>query len=51
VLPASITVALGGAWPRLAATAMLADASGIDCARGLASHAQSLAEARRYFRP
>jgi hypothetical protein len=30
---------------------MLADASSIDCARGLASHAQSHAESRRYFRP
>jgi hypothetical protein len=50
VLPASITVALGGAWTRLAAPAVLADASGIDCARRIASRPHSLAESRRYFR-
>jgi hypothetical protein len=47
VVTTSTTAALGGVWPRLAAPTMLADAFSIDCARGLASHDQSLAEARR----
>jgi Glycosyltransferase family 87 len=51
VLPASITAALGRLGPRLTAPPMLADASSIDCARGLVGHAPSSPEHRRYFRP
>lgn len=38
-----------GAWARLAASAMLANALGIGCAPGLASHAQSLVKAGQYL--